>query len=261
MSPRRRATAALAAALLPAAIAWCPLVPSARRLAPLLPARTTPGTSLLAVSGDAAPPDPSPSDAFFWDDPFTDVPVVSPRDSSAVSALVSLSAVSNTEALNALLKEIAGGRTPAAASRAEDVLLLAERLLDGPVPDGASYTIVLCGWGRSTHSLCGECAEGLLRHMEAGGAAADGDGGAAAAGRAEMPRRRVAPNTIHYSAVMNAWAKSRTDGSAGRAEAILDALERAHDSRPDRPAELRPNKISYGTVIKVKLVRYMYSSL
>jgi len=89
-------------------------------------------------------------------------------------------------------------------------------------PDRQTYNIVMSVWAKSQHPGAAQRAEVLLE---------------------ESPQ----PDAISFSIVMDAWCKSENIGSADRCYQILQHMKEFY--RSGKNEEIKPNAISYGTVI------------
>lgn len=113
------------------------------------------------------------------------------------------------------------------------------RLLLDVTPDQFSYSTTISAWARSSihnNDTSAKNAERLLEQMEE---------------YRSKGFTHLAPTTYCVNAVLNAWSKiatnNKVNGAASRAETILKRMEQLYnDGERD---ELRPNTISYNTVI------------
>ena len=106
--------------------------------------------------------------------------------------------------------------------QADKAQLLLERM--GHLADVISHNAVLLAWARSGLPNAGERAEALLREMKI-------------------------VNARSYTTVIDAWSRSHpyNDESGERAYALLHEMEELYETTGD--ASIRPNCISYSTVI------------
>lgn len=131
-------------------------------------------------------------------------------------------AISYNTVMNAWAKS--GGQLQAA----EQCELLLQQM--GDMADVISYNAVLHAWARSGAPDAGRMAERLLRDM-----------------------KKVQPNGRTYTTVMDAWSRSYgCKDSAQRAYDLLqemESLEGAQGNNETNKVDLKPNFVSYSTVI------------
>jgi pentatricopeptide repeat protein len=107
--------------------------------------------------------------------------------------------------------------------------MVMEKGKDAVIPDQFTYSSVMSAWARSgLGQEGGERSESLLEEMEH-----------------YRKQGYAGPSTYCCNAVLNAWAKSKSDFALERAQAIIHRMETLCFNRP----ELTPNVISYNTII------------
>jgi hypothetical protein len=143
-----------------------------------------------------------------------------------------------------------------AAQRAEAILRRMEWLYKtGKTqvsPTHVTYTTLIDAYAKqcsaSFSTADAEAAEALLRQMEAAGCCTKGEG-------SHNHNNSIRPNHISYSAVIDAWAKCRGEGSAKRAEAVLRRMQQKYE---DGDESVRPSGVTYAVVINAIARSYDY---
>ena len=177
-----------------------------------------------------------------------------------------------------VLKALAKSRNPKAPERAEALLSKMQELhqsgLELCKPDVVAYASVIECWGKSKRNDSPERAERLLRQMQEIARASDPDiepdtvcwnstiNAWAEVGRGERAealfdemltnyieekQSAAVPNAITFSAVLSAWAKTRSHSEAPtRAELILQRMKQLHQSGV---LDVKPNVITYSIML------------
>ena len=124
---------------------------------------------------------------------------------------------------------------PSAAERAQQLLERMEELHrggdDNVRPNAVVYNSVIAAWAKSGEAGAAERAQELLARMQRLAQTSGGGGG-------DDGENSVRADTISFNSAIDAWARSEEYGSAERAEALLDSMERQHAAgdggvRPD----------------------------
>jgi pentatricopeptide repeat protein len=173
---------------------------------------------------------------------------------------------------NILMNAWARSGHPDAASRAQALFdELFKKYQSGSdrelKPDGTSFATLMSAWGRTKSEYGAAKAQKVFNDMVALYTAGDKDlqptkihysallDAWAKAGQPEraenilrkLEREAVNPDISCYNAVMNGWAKSRSPDAAYRAQALFDEAVRVYEAG-DRN-DMKPDVHSYGTLI------------